>query len=708
MDEPDLDGAGFRNEGLEIAFDTPADGTGFVVTDKIEKHRFRLETPEAVTPVPADPNRFWFPADAAVRIDTERVSFSDIGVCVRDVDGTMLAQVDHDTYSFPRGQYSLELCGSIKLYLRVDSAVTVRQTTSQTVVEFDESQAVLVGARSHHERPAATVTTTGDPRDVMTAVSTFGSALKTTSPERSYPTLRGHPPLLELGDRLHIPDGLESPDTGVTIELPADHRHLYVTAPLAYYLGADVVEGEEPRIVTDRGFTHSLDSVAGFEHEVKRVLKQTFFLDCLCRTEGYYEVDLHERQAVEPDLDLDFADLYGRSIPEQLEAYLSVPYATIEGTLPEWKLTTHVEPTSENAELLPFVANDLSVVRTPQSSAVTNSEVQTVAAGEFFRDSFTRGAAADRARGASMEPTRSYVQPQASESLEQAWAGEGTPIGASKVSLQAYHNRLLRPPSDGDIDITVVCNDPKMIEERDIVDEVYGSRDELPFDVRTYYDLTVEELGRLLTDETDFFHYIGHIDGEGFECVDGKLDVKTFETVEMDSFLLNACQSYEQGEALIEAGAIGGIVTLADVINNGAVQVGKVFARLLNLGFSLRSALNIVHDESVIGTQYLVVGDGGLTIAQSESGPPNVCEVRKRGTDEYDLVYKTYPTTKRGMGSLVLPYINGNATYFLSSGTVETFSTTREELEQFLSLETVPVKFRNQLLWSDEVDIERF
>jgi hypothetical protein len=47
---------------------------------------------------------------------------------------------------------------------------------------------------------------TTDAEDVMMAILTFRSALKTTSPERSFPTLRGHPPAIELNDRLEIPD----------------------------------------------------------------------------------------------------------------------------------------------------------------------------------------------------------------------------------------------------------------------------------------------------------------------------------------------------------------------------------------------------------------------------------------------------------------------------------------------------------------------
>jgi hypothetical protein len=35
----------------------------------------------------------------------------------------------------------------------------------------------------------------------------------------------------------------------------------------------------------------------------------------------------------------------------------------------------------------------------------------------------------------------------------------------------------------------------------------------------------------------DFLHYIGHIDADGFECRDGRLDVRTLDRVGVDAFL---------------------------------------------------------------------------------------------------------------------------------------------------------------------------
>lgn len=701
MSRPERRPAGFEDDdNLEVSFATLDEESGLVVTDLIERDQFRLFTDAPVTPTPVDTDAHRFPVDAAVAIDAAVIELPTVvSVYVRNADGEMLAETEHLAHEeFPDGSYDLELCGPIKLYLRVDGPVTVTSDVTRTRIAFDGDTSVRVGARSHHEGPAATITTTDDPLDVMAAVSEFASALKTTSPERSYPTLRGHPPLLERGDRFTIPDGVVTPDTGVRLELPPEYRSIYVAAPLSYYLAADIVPGDSPRLVTDTGFEHDLDTVRGFETEVERVLKQTFFLDCVTRTEGYYDVDLHERAAVENDVDLDFEWLYDQSLATQVESYLSVPFGVVEDELPEWRLTSHVAPNPENVELLPFVTNDLAVVRTPRAQPEPSSEVQMAAADEFFRDSaFTRSAASEGS-------ARSYVQPETADSLEQSWIGEGAPIGASKATTSAFYNRLDRTPADGDIGITVVCNDPRMADERDVVDDVYGSRAELPFDVRVHRNLSRAELREVLSAETDLLHYIGHIDAEGFECIDGKLDATRLAAAGPDAFLLNACQSYEQGASLIEAGAIAGIVTLSDVINSGAVRMGRMLARLLNRGFTVGSALEVAREDSIIGDQYTVIGDSSLSLARTDGGPPNVCVIRRLGGGEYELDWQTYPSTRVEMGSMVIPWINGEDRYHLWSGSAKTFELTRGELQQFLSLETVPVKIDGSLVWSDELD----
>jgi len=718
--------------GIEFA---PAEAGGLVVSDPIERSQFVLSTPDPVEMGDADPAGFRFPADAAVRIRTDRLVLETVvSVCVRDDGGDLIARTEHlDQQSFGEGTYSVELFAPIKLYLRVNAPFRVVSDATCTRIEFGSETDVTVGARSHHKRPAATITTTDRPRDAMRVVSLLGSALKTTSVERSYPTLRGHPPLVERGDSFEAPAGLDSPETGVTIELPETRRHVYTAAPLAYYLGATVVPGSSPRVVTDEGLSHELGAAGDFETDVERLLKRTFFLDCLTRTEGYYQVDLHERTALESQfdadagVDLDFADLYGRSIGAQLEAYLDVPDRTIEAHAPTWKLSAHVAPTPPNVELLPFLANDLAAVTTPSAEPTTGSTTQIEAVEGFLRRSSPASAGpgsdptpAPRAgtdpgtftrstdtHGGPTGPDRTpaYVRPPETDALEQAWVGPGIPIGASKASGAAYRNRLSRDPVEGDIGITVVCNDPRMAAERDAVEAVYGSRESLPFDVRTYYELPVDSLREVLKTDTEFLHYIGHIDAGGFECPDGALDVGTVESVGVDSFLLNACQSYEQGMELIERGAIAGIVTLSDVVNAGAVDIGRSLARLLNYGFPVRPSLEIASRDTYVGSEYIVVGDGSFHVTQVQAALPNLCEITTAG-DTYHVEYTTYPAGEFDLGSIVRPILKDDTPHYLSSGTADTFELTKPKLIDFLSLEEIPVVINGQLSWSGSVDLD--
>lgn len=687
------------SDPMAIRFESE-DGS-LTVVDTIERRQYSLSLSDANAPTETSTERFRAPVDAAVTVETDAIDLPTvIAVYVRDGDGTMLAETGRFTdETFPDGTYSLELCAPMKLYVRVEGPMRLAVDADRIRIEFPERTTVALGARSKHDRPAASITTTDDPRDVLAAISAFGSALKTTSPERSYPTLRGHPPTIERGEHLDIPGTLASPETGVRIELPVEYRYAYAAAPLAYYLGATLKPGDRARIVTDSGFVHPLGEGNAFEQAVERVLKQTFFLDCVTRTEGLYPIDLHERRAIEDAVDLDFAALYDQSLSTRLKAYLRIPYETVEPHVPEWKLTSHVVPTADSVEMLPFLVNDLAVIRTPDSQRVPAGRTETAAVEGFLRSP-------DRTTTVSASTSSSeYIEPETTDSLEQAWVGNETPMGASKATPQAYRNRLDREQSTGDIDILVVCNDPAMDEERELVDAAYGSRDTLPFDIRIERDLTTDELATVLETDTDFLHYIGHIEPEGFECSDGRLDATTVDRVGVDAFLLNGCQSYEQGMALIDGGAIGGIVTLTDVVNTGAVSVGSTLARLLNQGFPLRAALEVAKNEDVIGEQYIVVGDGGLTIVQGKSGTPTVCSISTT-ENGFEIEIRAYITMIEGMGSIILPRVKNNCKYYLNSGLITTFHVTKDELLRFLDLENLPVKFNGNLSWSSNISDE--
>ena len=685
-----------------LTFQPLEDQAGIEIVDQIERRRDILYTSGQPTPTPVDANSFYFPVGKAVEITTaELVLPRVVGVYVRDGAGGMVTEVEHlASESLPEGSYTVELTTQMKTYLEVESALEITADVSQTRIDFGDETTVRLGARSRHRKPAATITTTENPRDVMAAVEALGSALKTTSPERSYPTLRGHPPEIQLGDQLDIPPEIQRPETGIQIEVPPDLGSIYVAAPLAYYLGAELVPGSTPRLRTDSGFEYSLSPAAGYERAVERTLKQVFLLDTVTRTEGYFPVDLHERNAIEPRVDLDFAALYDAPLADRLAAYLDVPFEVVEDQIPKWRLTTYVEPQPSSLEQLPFVLDDLAVVKTPAVNQAGATGAPTAAEAQFTRnDSFVRSAAES-----PTSPERSYVEVDDSSSVEQAWIGDGVPIGASKLTAEAFRNRLDRETAEGDITITIVSNDSRMDEEKDVVDEVYGDRENLPFDVRVHRDLRAAELREVLKARTEFFHYIGHTEADGLKCTDGKLDLATMDETGVDAFLLNSCQSYEQGLRLIEAGAIGGITTLSEIINDEAIEIGETIARLLNAGFPLRPALTIARGESILGGQYLVVGDGGMTVSQPESRTPNLVEMIPE-TDGFEVKIWMYATDDAGIGSVSIPFISQNEEYFLNSGATPEISTSQEDLAQFLELEEMAVFFGDDLYWSKSLNI---
>lgn len=703
---------------MDPRFEPLTSTSGLTILDPIEKRRFSLLTPTPVSPTPADPDDFYFPVTVARSVSATEIELPyTISVYVRDEEGTMITDVEPPAdVSLPRDRYLVELSSPVKLYLRVESALDVEATTESVRFSFGEETTVTVGARSRHESPAGTVTVPDDPEGMMTGLSVLSSSLKTTSPERSFPTLRGHPPRLERGDNVEVPGGFERPDTAITIEVPPEYEKLYPVAPLAFYLGAELVPGDAPRLVTDAGFEHRFDSRRGFEGEVERVLRQTFFLDCVVRTEGYYPIRLAEREQVESRLDFDFADLYDRSLAEQVAQYLEVPYATIEDAVPTWHRVTFMRPDAENVELLPYVVNDMSLVRTPPNGESAESEDADElwdAIDDFQRNSsgaetFVRGASGDRSdefarnvRNDRRQIERDFVSVPETDTIETAWAGRGTPTSGTKLLKSAYEHE--RPVSrSGIIDVTVVCNDSRMRAERDMVSEIYGNREDVSIETNIEFGVGKDELRELLQEPTDLFHYIGHVDEGGFNCTDGFLDSSSIDEVNVKAFLLNACNSINQGEALIDSGASAGIVSLSEVSNRSAVEFGETLAKLLNYGFSVGTTLGIAKRYTSIGSRYIAVGDVGLTLAQTENQVPVIYEITEETENCLEITAYGYPTRNYPIGSMTSLFVAEGTKQYLLPGYLTTFEISPTSFKYMAKGFSTLLIFEGEFTWLEK------
>ncbi|AFZ73428.1 hypothetical protein [Natronobacterium gregoryi] len=690
-----------------IDIEATTDPVGLEVYDSIEQRRLRFETGAVTTPQEASPTAFPFPVDTTCTIETDELVFDrPYAITLHDDAGVTESSLEiGETDPLDDRRQFVGVTGPIKLYVGVEAVGQVERRLRSFRLSLEQDATIVVGARSLHDRPAGTITTPPDLESMLTAVSASASALKTTSPERTWPTLRGHPPLIELGQRLEVPAAIDrdQPDTGVTLTIPPTYAALFAAAPLAFFLGADLQTGDEPALTTDQ-FERPLPTGPAFEDAMAQLLKRTFFLDCLARTEGIFQSDLHERNALEDDLPFDLAAIYDASLPERLDRYLEIPFERLEPYVPRWPLTAHVPAEPNSVELVPFVTHELGVIRqargteidefgeTPAPSPATPADSQLVRSASESRQ-LDRSPTPGTAETALVDPDVT------TESVEHAWFGDAIPYGASKATVEAYRNQLDRRSRKESIDILLVCNDARMLEEHDLLDDTYGTQERVPFDVDSEFGVDTDRLAALLSDgDYDFFHYIGHATEDGLRCPDGKLDVRTLESVTVSVFFLNACRSYEQGLALTRHGAYGGVGTHVDVDNEQAVEAGETMAKLLNCGFPLRGALEIARDHADMDDRYLIIGDGSTDIAQSDGGAPALIDL-ERHEDGFDFAVQSYSTKEFKLGTTTESTLPSVADRHLGPDRTAFTGVDREALEEYFIWNDPPVRLDGELQW---------
>lgn len=683
---------------MKPKFKTTSDG--IIIIDPIERQQYELKTGTPVTPIPGDENQIPFPMETTVEIVTDEIILPSTIVYIRKPDKSLIKELKiNDSIRLPEEEYILDISDPLKVYARIKCGTEIHITSDRVKIDFEEKSSVSLSARSYHTRPATTITTSRNPTDMMKAVSLLGSALKTTTPERSYPTFRGHPPMINVGEESSIPNEINQPETGIQIEIPPTLRHIFVVAPLAYYLAAEVIPGSTPQLITDRGFTHLLQGENGFENEVERVLKRNFLLDCIVRTEGSTPLPLFERQAIESSLPFDIGSTYGESLADRVESYLEVPYEIIHDQFPKWSPKTQLNSTAEYIEFLPFLIKDLSTVTVVNETATSTTgksllKQSSIDIGQFFGNTSGRtggGLEDDKCRSCSLKPT-----------VNQFWSEGNSSEIASTIPLSAFQHSISQSPREGPIEIEVICNDRNMSGELVMVHSTYKGRDDVPLDVTIHHDLTRGELEELLAQKTDFIHYIGHVDIDGFRCTDGNLDVSNMDEVGVKAFFLNACCSFEQGLALIEAGSIGGIVTLSEIQNSDAINAGSTVARLLNYGLPLYATLHILQKTEENGQQYHIIGDGELAVSQTKTGAPvlNTIIEEDIGTT---LRIDSHLSSKSRFGTISVPYISTVDSYYLVGNEVSLSPISKERLVEYLSFGKSPVVVDGELRWSDEI-----
>lgn len=561
------------------------------------------------------------------------------------------------------------------------------------------------------------ITVEPTPASLARGLSVASAALTTTGPRRSHPAHRRRPPAMTVGERTRIPDRLadRSPDVDVTLVLPPHLPSLFVTAPLAYYLPAsiDLREDASPRLIVEGETRAELEHL---EADAGALLRRVFYLDCAIRRDGLRSADHYAgADGVLDRLGLDPYRLRTAPATERLTRYLAAWEADVDDALPEWHLSTAVEPTPAAIAALPSLLDRLSLVELADGDPRRRPDLLERTLDGAYR---TRGASGDA----------DVVTPSDRVGRSQGWLAPGRPIEAFKPTNTAFeHRQRYDGATDGDggdggeHTVAVVLGDGSMREEYRDVASVYRERGSAG-SVDVAVAPTRAELRSLLRAGHVLVHYVGHCDEAGLRCTDGHLAAADVAPCRTPAFVLNACGSYDQGLALVERGAVAGAVTFTDVLDDHAVRVGTALARLLVEGFSVQRATELARRRILMGQDYAAVGDatyapwqdrhppGVLWIEPARSGPNRNGHDEQRIRDDppegddcapadaFEVTYEM--TTLRQTGAFHrVPFgrqsvLNGDAVSKTLSG---------KELTAILEDGRYPVVWQGDLFWSMDV-----
>lgn len=682
-------------------------GSGLRALDR-SGNEVEVEIPE--WSAESDPHRIPRPVDTTVAGEAASLQFGPTILRVTDLVDETSYELGNDVgpVELPASQYLVNVHQPVKTYVRFDGAATLRKSDDyQDVrIEFPARTTVTFGFRSHADLPPETVTVPGTPEGLATGLSTLHSTIQTTSPDRSFPTLRGHPPRLAVGDRVEIPDSIEETvaDTGIELVTPRSFDELFVLAPLAYYLQADVrVEERSAPVLRapDAGVAHELSPAPELQYDAAALLQRIFFLDSLVRNEGPHGTDLAELDEV-GDLGFDPATLYTASPAERLRGYLSTPIESIESTMPEWHLSMYVEPTTEHARCLPYLLDRLSLIYLPSTSELSGQELMDRSLDDFYRG--VRAPGQDGPFDGSVASVE-RVDPKLETGRTHGWLADGTPIDVFKAIYEAFENRLDHLTQDREsVRVRVILNDDEMQAEHDEVARLYRERAEaLPIDVTVDRYLSRDELAAEFEAKNDFVHYIGHCEEDGLRCRDGNLSISELDECNTQTFFLNACGSYYEGMELIRKGSVAGAVTFSKVLNKHAAKVGTTFARLLFHGFSFQRSLQLARRRIMMGKDYVVVGDGSHALTQSKYHYPSKITLEQLSDDRYRIVHDTFSTTE--IGGYYQVYTPDNDRSHLSGNKTESVLDS-ETLRDVLEMAVWPVIHDGAFYWPEEVIAE--
>lgn len=562
-----------------------------------------------------------------------------------------------------------------------DGDVSISTAGERNVVGFRDRG--LVGLSFHSEspddRPVVRVPRTVD--GFARALSTVHGTTTTTTPDRSFPNARSAPAKLLWGTSEEIPESLRDAGSDVTVQVPQSLDWLVAAAPLAQYLGATVqTAGENPRVIAD-GETFRVDAFAPGERGVHRALQTVFWLDCLVRCAGTHEPEPLCRLPILEMVGFDAEWLFEQPMAVRARTYLErlsagrVPLTEF----PEWHYGISVEPTFDRLPALVDTLERLPIVRTVEGPHEPHEPPTVV----------------DHTEPTALDTD--VVEPGEAPGRTHAWLADGVPVGGVKLLPAAFESR---PEPTTDLTVVVVDNHDDNVEATQVRQLYRGLSRGTTVSTELRRNLGVDELAAVIREEADHLHFVGHCNDAGLDCAGSeRLPVETIPVTELSSFVLNACDSVEEGKALVKRGAVAGVATTRQVFTGLAREAGRECARLLANGWPVAQAISRAEAAVVDGaTGYLTVGDGTYAITSTDALVPPTVEISTadegyRFTICFDQPVRVGAAQYLGLGDR--PWLVGDG---------RTRTVDRERLEELLTDLESPVVFEGEFQWPEEVD----
>ena len=442
--------------------------------------------------------------------------------------------------------------------------------------------------------------------EVFRCVSAMCTSDPLSTPQKSNPLFRMAPPSVTTIKSFFYRD--KRGTCKFSLHLPSDYRALYTAAPLAYYLGAaveEIVDGEEPRMTFRSGEELSLPAFPELELWSADLLRRMFYLDCAVR---YTSQSGKKLDALDiRDLTGFYAeDIFDMDVEERFRLYLNsgrnLP------CLPPWHLAAYLDPVPESLEALPFLLHALSAIYMPECVSTTERGLVSLEVRNFLGGQKMPGPV-------GCDVNREIVIPALREAGTHLWFAGGYPVDAAKASAGAFVNRGRFAGIKKHVSIGIICNENSMEEEVDVMVEALS---DTPATMQVHWEIGVLEFSDIFSRGYDIVQFIGHCNERGFKCSDGFASVCDIEENNTPVFFFNSCSSHREAVSLIKKGSVCGVAALFRVLEEAAIDVCRNFYLMLGEGYPVSVSINAARECSVLGKEYLLVGDGSYTCFEGD------------------------------------------------------------------------------------------